>query len=45
MKIVTREWVDKAEADFATAQREFLVRPDPNFDVSVLIVNRVLRNY
>lgn len=32
MKSITREWVDKAEADFATAQREFIVRPDPNFD-------------
>jgi HEPN domain-containing protein len=32
MKAITREWVDKAEADFATAEREFIVRPDPNFD-------------
>lgn len=32
MKSITREWVDKAEADFATAQREFIVRPNPNFD-------------
>ena len=32
MKSITREWVDKAEADFATALREFIVRPDPNFD-------------
>jgi HEPN domain-containing protein len=32
MKPITREWVDKAEADFATAQREVRVRKDPNYD-------------
>lgn len=32
MKAITREWIDKAEADFATAQPESVVRPDPNFD-------------
>ena len=32
MKPITREWVNKAEGDFATAQREFIVRPDPNYD-------------
>lgn len=32
MKKITREWVDKAEGDFATAQRELIVHPDPNYD-------------
>jgi HEPN domain-containing protein len=32
MKPITREWVKKAEADFATAQREFAVKDDPNYD-------------
>jgi HEPN domain-containing protein len=32
MKPITREWVHKAEADFATAQREFAVKVDPNYD-------------
>jgi HEPN domain-containing protein len=32
MKSITREWVDKAEADFATAERESSVLRDPNFD-------------
>ncbi len=32
MKPITREWVNKAEGDFATAQREFIVYPDPNYD-------------
>ncbi len=32
MKPLTREWVDKAEGDRSTAQRELRVRKSPNFD-------------
>lgn len=32
MKPLTREWVDKAEGDFATAQREVRARKSPNYD-------------
>lgn len=32
MNPATREWVDKAEADFATLERECRVRKRPNFD-------------
>lgn len=32
MKTITREWIDKAEGDFATAQRELIAHPDPNYD-------------
>lgn len=32
MKPTTAEWVAKAEADFATAQRESRVRKNPNHD-------------
>jgi HEPN domain-containing protein len=32
MKTLTREWVDKAEADFATAQRELIVPSNANYD-------------
>ncbi|MGH9928768.1 MAG: HEPN domain-containing protein [Pyrinomonadaceae bacterium] len=32
MKPLTREWVEKAEADFATARREVRVRKQPNYD-------------
>jgi HEPN domain-containing protein len=32
MKPITREWTQKAEADFAPAQREFAVKADPNYD-------------
>ena len=32
MKPLTREWVEKAEGDFATASRELRVRRAPNYD-------------
>jgi HEPN domain-containing protein len=32
MKPITSEWVKKAEADFSTAQREFAVKIDANYD-------------
>ncbi len=32
MKLLTREWIDKAEGDFATASREIRVRKSPNYD-------------
>jgi len=32
MKLITEEWVDKAEGDFATAQREILAKNMPNYD-------------
>jgi HEPN domain-containing protein len=32
MNPITREWVEKAEGDFATAERELIVTVDPNYD-------------
>jgi HEPN domain-containing protein len=32
MKPLTREWVSKAEGDFAVMERESRVRRDPNYD-------------
>jgi HEPN domain-containing protein len=32
MKQITQEWIDKAEGDFATAQRELQVQEMPNYD-------------
>ena len=32
MKPITREWVNKAESDITTAQREFRARKSPNYD-------------
>jgi HEPN domain-containing protein len=33
MNATVREWIAKAEGDFAVARREMRVRKDPNFDV------------
>jgi len=32
MKPLTHEWIEKAEADFITANREFRARKAPNYD-------------
>ncbi len=32
MKPITREWIDKAEGDWATLMREFRARKNPNYD-------------
>ncbi len=32
MKLITQEWIDKAEGDFDTAQRELQVQEKPNYD-------------
>ena len=32
MKQITLEWVEKAEGDFATAEREVVVSQSPNYD-------------
>jgi len=32
MKPLVKEWVEKAEGDYATAQRELRVRKNPNYD-------------
>lgn len=32
MKPITTEWIDKAEGDYAVAQRELRVRKNPNHD-------------
>jgi len=34
MKLSTREWIAKAEADFISAGREFRARKMPNFDAA-----------
>jgi HEPN domain-containing protein len=36
MKAMARAWVDKAEADFGTAQREIKVKKSSNFDAACL---------
>lgn len=33
MKPITKEWVDKAEGDWTSANREVIVLTDPNYDL------------
>ena len=34
MQLLTQEWVEKAEGDFATLQREMRARRLPNYDAA-----------
>src|SRR5947207_15739429 len=45
MKPGTREWVDKAEADFATAGRELRARKQPNYDAACFHAQQCVEKY
>lgn len=45
MKPLTHEWVEKAEGDFRTAQREFRARKYPNYDASCFHVQQCIEKY
>jgi HEPN domain-containing protein/predicted nucleotidyltransferase len=45
MKPSTREWVDKAEADFATAGRELRARIQPNYDAASFHAQQCAEKY
>src|SRR5205807_7369880 len=45
MKPSTREWVDKAEADFATAGRELRARKSPNYDGACFHAQQCVEKY
>jgi HEPN domain-containing protein len=45
MKPITREWVEKAEADFATARRESRVRKQPNYDAVCFHCQQCVEKY
>jgi HEPN domain-containing protein len=45
MKPLTREWVDKAEADFGSAQREFRARKNPNYDAACFFAQQSIEKY
>ena len=34
MKAAAREWIEKAEADFSSAGREYRARKNPNYDAA-----------
>lgn len=45
MKPITREWIKKAEGDFATAQREIRARKSPNYDASCFHSQQCVEKY
>jgi HEPN domain-containing protein len=45
MKASTREWVDKAEADFASALREMRARRQPNYDAACFHAQQCVEKY
>src|SRR6184192_957596 len=45
MTSLTREWVKKAEGDFATAQREIRARKSPNYDSACFHAQQCAEKY
>jgi HEPN domain-containing protein len=45
MNPITQEWVDKAEGDFATAQREIHVENNPNYDAVCFHSQQCIEKY
>ena len=45
MKPLTREWVEKAEADYISAQREFRARKKPNYDAACFFAQQSIEKY
>jgi HEPN domain-containing protein len=45
MKDSTREWVEKAEADFNSAGREYRARKHPNFDAACFFAQQCVEKY
>ena len=45
MKPGTHEWVDKADADFATAGRELRARRQPNYDAACFHAQQCVEKY
>jgi HEPN domain-containing protein len=45
MKATTREWIEKAEADFMSAGREYRARNQPNFDAACFFAQQCIEKY
>ncbi|MFM7292666.1 MAG: HEPN domain-containing protein [Planctomycetia bacterium] len=45
MKPAAREWVDKAEADFLSAGREYRARNRPHFDATCFFAQQCIEKY
>jgi hypothetical protein len=44
MNDTVKEWVEKAERDYATAKRELAVVDQPNYDAFASMPNNALKN-
>ena len=45
MKPLTSEWIEKAEADFISAKREFRARKQPNYDATCFFAQQCIEKY
>lgn len=45
MKALSQEWVDKAEADWMTARREFTTQEHPNYDAVCFHAQQCVKKY
>ena len=45
MKVTTREWIEKAEADFVSAGREYRARNRPNFAAACFFAQQCIEKY
>jgi HEPN domain-containing protein len=45
MKSLTSEWVEKAEADLISGQREFRARKQPNYDAACFFAQQCIEKY
>ena len=45
MKATAREWIEKAEADFLSASREYRARNKPNFDAACFFAQQCIEKY
>jgi HEPN domain-containing protein len=45
MKPLTSEWIEKAEADFVSGQREFRARKQPNYNAACFFAQQCIEKY
>lgn len=45
MNPITREWISKAEGDYATARRELKARRSPNYDAACFHAQQCIEKY
>lgn len=45
MQAATSEWLEKAEGDYITSQREYRARKNPNFDAACFHAQQCAEKY